>query len=347
MKTMQEIADELGLARSTVSLCLSDSHRHYRISAATVQRVRDYAEKAGFVPNRMAGKLGKDAVPPIGLIINQDGSFEKSAVALRYAMNRLHEARREFVIQGFIGGRLVSTVRMLKGMQINTLIMFGLFSESIHDGNAFMDTHGSFQAGDVPKLSALLKDVNFFSVDYDFPVPENSVPGICRMGIDRNATRVALMEQLLAVNKGNFMCDVAAEDEELLMQKKLIFDRRQILRCNSVTRDEFDTGRRFAEMVLRDYDHLQVRTVLVNDDRVAVGLIEELTARGIRVPDELQVIGFDNLKDSPYFRIPLTTVEVPVLDNTRRVLDHILDGVPLEKDIVNQANIIWRESAVL
>ena len=76
-------------------------------------------------------------------------------------------------------------------------------------------------------------------------------------------------------------------------------------------------------------------------------MIEELTARGIRVPDELQVIGFDNLKDSPYFRVPLTTVEVPVLDNTRRVLDHILDGVPLEKDIVNQANIIWRESAVL
>ena len=345
MKTMQEIADELGLARSTVSLCLSESHRHYRISAATVQRVRDYAEKVGFVPNRMAGKLGKDNTPPIGLIINQDGSFEKSAVALRYAMNRLHEAHREFVIQGFIGGRLVPTVRMLKGMQINTLIMFGLFDETVHRMESGVLSSGVFKAGDVPKLDALLKDVEFFSVDYDFPVPPDCVSNVYRMGIDRCQTKIELMEQLAAAGKGNFMCDVDAEDEEKLMQKKLIFDRRQILRSNVAARDEFDAGKRYAEMVLRDFRHLKVRTVLLNDDRMAVGMIEELTSRGVKVPEEIQVIGFDNLVDAPHFRVPLTSIEVPVLENTRRVLDHILDGAPLELNTINRANIIWRESA--
>ena len=347
MKTMQEIADELNLARSTVSLCLSESHRHYRISAATVQRVRDYAEKAGFVPNRMAGKLGKDKTPPIGLIINQDGSFEKSAVALRYAMNRLHEAKRDFVIQGFIGGRLVPTVRMLKGLQINTLIMFGLFDESVHRNNDGYVSSGAFQMGDVPKLRALLKDVDFFSVDYDFPIPEESVENIYRMGIDRSQTRIELMERLLASGKGNIMCDIDVDEEEKLMQKKLIFDRRQILRCSGMSRDEFDLGKRYADMVLRDYEHMKVKTVLVNDDRVAVGLIEELLAKGVKVPEELQVIGFDNLVDAPYFRVPLTSIEVPVLDNTRRVLDHILDGGPLERSTINQANIVWRNSAAL
>lgn len=344
---MQEIADELGLARSTVSLCLSESHRHYRISAATVQRVRDYAEKAGFVPNRMAGKLGKDNTPPIGLIINQDGSFEKSAVALRYAMNRLHEAKRDFVIQGFIGGRLVPTVRMLKGLQVNTLIMFGLLDESVHRFDAGSMVSGNFKAGDMPKLDALLKDVEFFSVDYRFPVPQESVSNIYRMGIDRRQTRIELMEKLAAAGKGNFMCDVSVDDEESLMERKLIFDRRQILRSDFMTRDEFDTGRHYAEMVLRDFRHLHVRTVLVKDDRVAVGLIEELNARGVKVPDELQVIGFDNLVDAPYFRVPLTSIEVPVLENTRKVLDHILNGDELPRNTVNEANIIWRESASL
>jgi DNA-binding LacI/PurR family transcriptional regulator len=86
---------------------------------------------------------------------------------------------------------------------------------------------------------------------------------------------------------------------------------------------------------------------LVNDDRVAVGLIEELTARGIDVPGELQVIGFDNLVDAPYFRVPLTSIEVPVLENTRMVLDHILNGEELPGNTINSANIIWRESASL
>ena len=344
---MQEIADELGLARSTVSLCLSESHRHYRISAATVQRVRDYAEKVGFVPNRMAGNLGKDNTPPIGLIINQDGSFEKSAVALRYAMNRLHEAKRDFVIQGFIGGRLVPTVRMLKGLQINKLIMFGLLSENFSRSDDYSRYREGIVAGDELKLAALLKDVEFFSVDYDFPAPVDCAPGIYRMGIDRLQTRIEIMEHLLAAGKGNFMCTVEPAEEEILMQKKLIFDRRQILREKFMSRDEFDAGRRYAAMVIRDFRHLKVRTVLVNDDRVAVGLIEELTARGIKVPDELQVIGFDNLVDAPYFRVPLTSIEVPVLDNTRKVLDYILNGEPLSKNTLNRANIIWRESASL
>ena len=229
--------------------------------------------------------------PPIGLIINQDGSFEKSAVALRYAMNRLHEAKRDFVIQGFIGGRLVPTVRMLKGLQINTLIMFGLFDESVHRNNDGYVSSGAFQMGDVPKLRALLKDVDFFSVDYDFPIPEESVENIYRMGIDRSQTRIELMERLLASGKGNFMCDIDVDEEEKLMQKKLIFDRRQILRCSGMSRDEFDLGKRYADMVLRDYEHMKVKTVLVNDDRVAVGLIEELLAKGVKVPEELQVIG--------------------------------------------------------
>ena len=92
-------------------------------------------------------------------------------------------------------------------------------------------------------------------------------------------------------------------------------------------------------------DSLPYPAFLLNDDRMAVGLIEELTSRGIKVPAELQVIGFDNLVDAPYFRVPLTTIEVPVLENTRRVLDHILEGQTLEPNTVNRANIIWRKSA--
>ena len=188
---------------------------------------------------------------------------------------------------------------------------------------------------------------NLSMYDANTSVADSILQNIYRMGIDRRQTRVDLMEQLLAAGKGNFMCDVSVDDEDSLMEKKLIFDRRQILRCDFMARDEFDTGRHYADMVLRDFRHLQVRTVLVKDDRVAVGLIEELNARGVKVPDELQVIGFDNLVDAPYFRVPLTSIEVPVLENTRRVLDHILDGVPLERNTVNRANIVWRESASL
>ncbi len=54
MATIKDIARELGIDFSTVSLALRD---HPRVAVATRQRVRDAAERVGYVPNRAAQAL--------------------------------------------------------------------------------------------------------------------------------------------------------------------------------------------------------------------------------------------------------------------------------------------------
>ena len=45
------------------------------------------------------------------------------------------------------------------------------------------------------------------------------------------------------------------------------------------------------------------------NDQLAMGALSTLAANGIAVPDQVQVIGFDNNEESAYFQPPLTTMD--------------------------------------
>jgi LacI family transcriptional regulator len=57
-----------------------------------------------------------------------------------------------------------------------------------------------------------------------------------------------------------------------------------------------------------------VTGVLAFNDLVAMGLMSGLNALGVRVPDELSVVGFDDIPFARYLVPPLTTAAVPVVE---------------------------------
>jgi LacI family transcriptional regulator len=51
--------------------------------------------------------------------------------------------------------------------------------------------------------------------------------------------------------------------------------------------------------------------VLCYNDLVAIGLINALLELAVRVPEDVSVVGFDNIEFCRYTKVPLTTVDVP------------------------------------
>lgn len=58
----------------------------------------------------------------------------------------------------------------------------------------------------------------------------------------------------------------------------------------------------------RSFDFGDVTAVFASNDQMALGLTHGLAERGLRVPDDISVVGFDDLPDSRHFLPPLTTV---------------------------------------
>jgi DNA-binding LacI/PurR family transcriptional regulator len=52
----------------------------------------------------------------------------------------------------------------------------------------------------------------------------------------------------------------------------------------------------------------EATAVFVANDQMALGLLRSLSERGVRVPDQVSVIGFDDLPEAEFFNPPLTTV---------------------------------------
>ncbi len=52
----------------------------------------------------------------------------------------------------------------------------------------------------------------------------------------------------------------------------------------------------------------EATAVFVANDQMALGLLRALSERGVRVPDEVSVVGFDDLPEAEFFSPPLTTV---------------------------------------
>jgi signal transduction histidine kinase/DNA-binding LacI/PurR family transcriptional regulator/CheY-like chemotaxis protein len=102
--------------------------------------------------------------------------------------------------------------------------------------------------------------------------------------------------------------------------------------------------RRLLDEQKADFDAL-----VTNDDRFAHNLLPELQVRGIRVPDDIALVSFDDEEGSHCLTPPLTTVPIPIYEMGRRaaemllarlegqkVLDQVVD-VPSDQLIVRQS----------
>jgi LacI family transcriptional regulator len=64
--------------------------------------------------------------------------------------------------------------------------------------------------------------------------------------------------------------------------------------------------------------------VFIGSDVVALGAIDAVSSRALRIPDDLSVIGFDDVLLGKYLRPPLTTVHLPAYDLGRQAGEMIL-----------------------
>ena len=67
-----------------------------------------------------------------------------------------------------------------------------------------------------------------------------------------------------------------------------------------------------------------VSAVFVANDQMGLGLLAALHRAGLRVPDDVSVVGFDDLPEAPYFTPPLTTVRQDFAELGRRGVQLLL-----------------------
>ena len=91
---------------------------------------------------------------------------------------------------------------------------------------------------------------------------------------------------------------------------------------------------------------LQFDAIFGASDLIAIGAIKALQESGLRVPEDVAVVGFDNIPTAAYINPPLTTVQQDTMLAGRLLVENLLkliDGEDIDS-ILMPARLIIRES---
>ena len=90
------------------------------------------------------------------------------------------------------------------------------------------------------------------------------------------------------------------------------------------TTENSPAGARAAAVELFDR-HPEVSGVLAMSDQLALGVLHEAASRGIAVPDDVSVVGFDDIPRAAVSQPPLTTVRQPLFEKGKLALRLLMD----------------------
>ncbi len=90
-----------------------------------------------------------------------------------------------------------------------------------------------------------------------------------------------------------------------------------------------------------------VTAVFCGSDVLAIGAMSECRRRGIRIPEECSIIGFDNLEIAAYTDPPLSTLNVPAFEMGRESAEFIIrtePGKPIVRKVELEVELVERET---
>ncbi|MBV7695855.1 LacI family DNA-binding transcriptional regulator [Streptomyces sp. TRM70350] len=159
-------------------------------------------------------------------------------------------------------------------------------------------------------------------------------PGVVSVGAANWQGGVTATEHLLSL--GHERIAVIADHRRTMCSSARIAGYRSALASAGVRhRPEYVRHAGFDESVARRHmrellDLPEPPTaVVVRSDRVALGVYDAVAERGLRVPDDISVVGFDDLPEARWASPPLTTIRQPISEmaaTALRLLLRMMDG---------------------
>lgn len=117
--------------------------------------------------------------------------------------------------------------------------------------------------------------------------------------------------------------------------------KEQTIECGC----EYEDGCKVVKPLLTKYPH--VDGIIANNDEVAWSICKKLKKEGYRVPDDIQVIGFDNVSMSEQVLPELTTIAQPIGEMGTLAVQLILDclsELPFQKEYVFDVSLVERQT---
>jgi len=315
--TLQDVAEALGMHKSTVSYALSGKGT---LSVGTRNRILSAARDMGYVPNPIAQRLASGHRNPAVFIFS-------GVLDVGLATEKILLIQRELTGEGFevpiyTCYESADTERRTQAAQIRQICRQG--PRAIICAGQMLD-HSVFE--ELREYQSTGGHV----VSYD-----SAVPLTCDQVIfDREHNAYIAAKYLLERGHRNIGLGLPSNIEWIsknyMQPERPKGFLRAVVECGATVNDEWifhhSTYERGGEELAKRFMEMKGRPtgLCIVNDYVALAFMVTVMRHGIRIPEDLSVIGHDNQTIADYCPVPLTSATQPAEEIAHAVVKMLLD----------------------
>jgi DNA-binding LacI/PurR family transcriptional regulator len=300
--TIFDVARLAGVSHQTVSRVINDLPN---VRPATRARVEVAIKQLRYVPSPAARAMVTRRSRTIGLIATGAPDFGPSSIVLGF--NEAARAARYAVSMASILDADATSVRaavnLLLGQNVEALVL-------VAERTSAIEAIQSMELG-VPLLAVESIDRRGFHT----------------VGIDHYAGARAAVDYLVSLGHRRILHVAGPQDAvdaiaRVRGWRDAMTAHGLLARQPAVGDWSAASGYAIGRTLTHDDDFT---AVFVGNDQMALGLVKGLAEHGLRVPDDVSIIGFDDVPEAEFFSPPLTTMRQDFATLGREIMDSLLD----------------------
>lgn len=293
--TIKDVARKAGLALSTVSLVINNSGY---VSEKARKKVLKAVEELGYHPSRAARGLASKTSGNIGFILSEDHFSLAEPFYTKIFLGTEFEARNHnyYIILTTVGTRFrepTDVPRFLLEHNVDGVIIAGRVNE---------------------KLIAYVERMGLPLVLVDFAIPRKQYSSI---QIDNQKGACLAVEHLVRLGHRDIGFVGGDITHPSIAARYTAF--RDCLADHDITPNPYLVVAELPGTAVQDgVDGLKAildrgghpTALFAANDAIAIGCMQHARQRGIRIPQDVSLVGFDDIETSAHLDPPLTTIRV-------------------------------------
>jgi LacI family transcriptional regulator len=324
--TLADVAEIANVSKATVSMVLNN--KKINVSDSTKQKIYDAVKELNYIPNTVARSLSTKKTETIGIILPdiENPFFSEMARAIEDTAGKLN-----YNVIFCNSDNNQEKEKKYVELLISKLV----------DGVIFVSGGKSEQNLKILEMN----NVPFVIVDRYIQSSKEYNGVFCtneegiRLGVEylykNNKKNIAFVTglQKLKVAKLRLESFIKVAKELNIYKEELIFEGEFTI----------NGGMKATEKIIT-YSHV-VDAIFYSSDVMALGGLKILTRKGYRIPEDIAIIGYDNINISNLIEPELTTVAQPIYDMGREacnLLVGLINGDRRDEIVILKPKLVIR-----
>ncbi len=331
MITIKDVARKAGVSISTVSRVINNSKP---VSNEIRQRVLKIIEETGYVPNPLARSLVTKKSQLIGVIVPDISDFFMGEL-----LNGIEEVGKiynyDIVLCNSYGepDEELKYINLLKSKQVAGIIFVSWKMNQDHvDVIEKANIPAVYISKNASEFDVYSVSINNFEASYD----------MTKYLIENGNKKIAFMKS--SVQDSIMDSDRYRGYEKALEESDIEIDENLVKEGDATS----ESGYYLMSELIEAKDIPDA--VFASHDEIAVGVINCILDAGYKVPEDISVSGYNDIKLASLYRPALTTIKQPIYDMgavSIRMIVKMINGEGLEdKKILLPYSLVERQSVL-